>query len=95
MKIILCAAVLVLAGCGATTPVKTTVEVPVPIKVPCVDKSQVPARPKYETEKLDLDKTPDGEVMLATTRDWVRSRSYEKKLEAIAKGCSSLQKPTS
>jgi hypothetical protein len=92
MRIVLIAA-LALAGCGTAQQQRVTVEVPVPIKVTCVEPKNVPTRPAYETERLDLDKAGEGDVVMATTRDWVRSRSYERKLEAIAKGCSTLPKP--
>jgi hypothetical protein len=84
-------ACLLLAGCGSTQVQKTTLEVPVPVKVPCVNTK--PERPVYETPKINIDKTTDGELLLATARDWVRSRAYEKKLEAIVEGCSTLGRP--
>lgn len=81
MKVILVLAVL-LAGCGTAPP--ATVEVRVPVYVPCV--TVVPARPDFEFGKLTL-AASDGEKVLALARDWPRGRAYEGALEAAIAGC--------
>jgi hypothetical protein len=81
MKVIMLLAVL-LAGCASAPP--ATVEVKVPVYVPCV--TAAPARPKFEFATL----TPaasDGDKVLALTRDWPRGRKYEGELEAVIEGC--------
>ena len=74
---------LVLAGCGSTPPAPQRVEVPV--FTPCV--KVVPQRPVYEFDKLPST-APDGEIVLALARDWLRGRKYEGELEAVIAGCA-------
>lgn len=71
-----------LAGCGTAPP--ATVEVLVPVHMPCV--ASAPARPDYEFEKLSLDAS-DGAKVLALAADWPRGRKYEFELEAAIAGC--------
>ena len=73
---------LLVVGCGTAPP--ATVEVRVPVLVPCV--TTVPARPEYEFGKLTL-AASDGEKVLALARDWPRGRKYEGALEAVIEGC--------
>lgn len=82
MKALLMVSVAALAGCATRVP--ATVEVRVPVVVPCV--KEVPPRPAYEFDQL----TPaaaDGDKVLALARDWPRGRKYEAQLEAVIAGC--------
>jgi len=72
----------VLAGCATRPP--ATVEVQVPVAVPCVRK--VPERPQFEFDRLPADAS-DGDKVLALARDWVHARKYELELEAAIAGC--------
>lgn len=73
---------LLVVGCASAPP--ATVEVKVPVPVPCV--TAVPARPEYEFGKLTL-AASEGEKVLALARDWPRGRAYEGALEAVIAGC--------
>ena len=77
-------ALVILAGCAGARP--ATVEVKVPVYVPCVNPEEVPARPAYEFGQVGLAAT-DGEKVLALARDWPRGRAYENSLEAVIEGC--------
>jgi hypothetical protein len=70
-----------LAGC-ATKP--ATVEVKVPVYVPCV--TAAPPRPAFEFPVLPGDAS-DGEKVLAMARDTLRHFKYEAQLEAVVAGC--------
>ena len=72
---------LVLTGC-ATKP--ATVEVKVPVYVPCVGK--VPVRPAFESPTLPPDAS-SGEKVLAIARDMPRHFKYEEELVAVITGC--------
>jgi hypothetical protein len=71
---------LLLAGC-ATKP--ATVEVKVPVYVPCA--KPVP-RPTFEFPALP-DGASDGEKVLAMARDTLLHFKYEAQLEAVLAGC--------
>ncbi|MES2743489.1 MAG: hypothetical protein V4754_21425 [Pseudomonadota bacterium] len=75
---------IILAGCAGARP--ATVEVKVPVYVPCMKPEEVPARPAYEFDQLGLDAT-DGAKVLALARGWPRGRAYENSLEAVIEGC--------
>ena len=73
---------IMVAGCASTPP--TPVRIEVPVMVPCV--GEVPPRPAYEYDTLPAT-APDGEIVLALARDWLQSRAYQRKLEALVQGC--------
>lgn len=77
-KIILVA----LAGCAAAPP--ATVEVKVPVHVPCV--TAVPARPVFEVDQLTPEAS-NGAKVLALARDLPRWLKYEAQLLAVVEGC--------
>lgn len=72
---------LLLASC-ATKP--ATVEVKVPVFVPCV--KSMPARPTFASLALPGDAS-EGEKVLALARDTLLHFKYESQLEAILAGC--------
>ncbi|MTV41895.1 hypothetical protein GM676_30555 [Duganella radicis] len=74
-----------LAGC-ASAPAPATQRVDVPVMVPCVKASDVPARPDYAVERLPVGAS-NGEKVLAFASDWPRGRKYEGQLEAVIAGC--------
>lgn len=82
MNLILVLSALAVAGC-ATRP--ATVEVKVPVHVPCV--KAVPARPAFAALALPLDAS-EGEKVLALARDTLLHFKYEGELEAVVAGCS-------
>lgn len=71
-----------LAGCATRPP--ATVEVRVPVTVPCLH--DVPAQPQFEFDRLPAGAS-DGDKVLALARDWPRGRKYEGQLEAAIAGC--------
>lgn len=71
---------MILAGC-ATAP--ATVEVKVPVYVPCA--KAVP-RPAFEFPALPGDAS-EGEKVLAMARDTLLHFKYEGQLEAVVAGC--------
>ena len=77
--IIIC---LLLAGC-ASGPI--TRDISIPVQVSCVEAA--PIRPIYETETIDIDAASEFDLMMATLRDWLRSREYESRLEVQVKAC--------
>lgn len=85
-KILFISSVLLIAGCGTTKPVITTVtqRVEVPVPVPC--KVEMPARPDFNFEKLseDLDIFEKVKAILADLR---LHRSYEEELVIALKSC--------
>lgn len=72
--------VLLLAGC-ATKP--ATIEVKVPVYVPCA--KPVP-RPAFEFPLVSANAS-DGEKVLAMARDTLVHFKYESQLEAALAGC--------
>lgn len=74
---------LMLTGCVSSAPI--TQRVDVPVAVSCVKRDQIPQRPQYEPYDSNA---ADGDVLLAVSRNWFKSRPYEAKLEAIANGCA-------
>jgi hypothetical protein len=74
---------LMLTGCVSSAPI--TQRVDVPVAVACVKRDQIPERPQYEPYDSSA---ADGDVLLAVSRNWFKSRPYEAKLEAIANGCA-------
>ncbi len=76
------AACLLLASCASAPP--ATVEVKVPVIVPCV--TVMPARPVFAYRGLAPDAS-DGEVVLALARDTPLHLKYESELEAALAGC--------
>lgn len=78
---------LLLAGCSAIPekPIVQTVEVKVPVQVPC--KVSLPERPVFE-----LDKTPADagifDLAKAAVIEIKQRRAYQAELEAAAKSCS-------
>jgi len=77
---VLLATMAILAGC-ASAP--ATVEVKVPVYVPCA--KAVP-RPAFELPALP-DDASDGEKVLAMARDTLMHFKYEAQLEAVVAGC--------
>lgn len=75
-------AAMLLTGC--TSAPRAPVRVEVPVILPCV--GEVPRRPAYEFDKLPAAAT-DGEIVLASARDWARGQRYEMELEAVIFGC--------
>lgn len=80
-KLLILALALAAVGC-ATKP--ATVEVKVPVHVPCV--KAVPARPAFAAPELPSDAS-EGEKVLALARDTLLHFKYESQLEAIIAGC--------
>lgn len=80
-------AVFLLAACAAPAKVEYR-DVKVPVTVPCLTGKA--ERPAYETEH-DTRQLTDGDLILATLRDWVASRKYEKQLEARVAGCDYIK----
>lgn len=74
------AVVALLAGC-ATKP--QTVEVKVPVYVPC---AKVVPRPAFAFPVLAADAS-EGEKVLALARDTLLHFKYEAQLEAVISGC--------
>ena len=72
--------ILLLAGC-ATKP--ATVEVKVPVYVPC---AKVVPRPAFAFPALSAE-TSEGEKVLALARDTLLHFKYEAQLEAVIAGC--------
>lgn len=70
----------ILTGC-ATAP--ATVEVKVPVYVPCA--KAVP-RPAFEFPLVSANAS-DGEKVLTMTRDTLQHFKYEAQLEAVIAGC--------
>jgi hypothetical protein len=73
--------ILLLAGCATKPP---TVEVKVPVYVPCV--TAAPARPAFAFPVLP-DNASEGEKVLALARDTLFHFKYEAQLEAVVAGC--------
>ncbi|KQW96989.1 hypothetical protein ASC94_09280 [Massilia sp. Root418] len=74
---------VLLVGC-ANAPPRANQTVEVPVYVPCI--AERPQRPIYEFDKLPADAS-DGQKVIALARDWLRSRTYEFKLEVALQGC--------
>jgi hypothetical protein len=77
---------LLLAGCATRPEVRTPIayEVDKVVAVSCV--KATPMRPTYDTEHLPATAT-DLQFGDALAVDWVRSRGYEKELEAVVAAC--------
>lgn len=82
MKALAICLLALLTGCATRPP--ATVEVRVPVTVPCVKNE--PERPQLEFPRLPANAS-DGDKILALVRDWLRSRKYEEQLEAVIAGC--------
>ena len=87
LKPSLCFAVLLLAACSsAPTKVVTevrTVEVSVPVRVPCLAAEDVPARP-VRLLRADADIRGLAAGAVAELRGW---EAYYAKADAVMKGC--------
>lgn len=80
---ILVLALFALVGAGCATK-QATVEVKVPVHVPCV--KAVPERPAFAALTLPPDAS-EGEKVLALARDTLLHFKYEGQLEAVVAGC--------
>lgn len=76
--------VLVLALLASCAAAPATVEVKVPVHVPCV--KSVPVRPAFASVALPADAS-EGEKVLALARDTLLHFKYEGQLEAALAGC--------
>lgn len=80
---ILMALAALLAGCNTLQPRIETVEVKVPVKVPCIDAA--PAAPVYKT---GVGPYPGEAVALQLlAADFEEAKNYAKRWEAVAIGC--------
>jgi len=77
--------VALLAGCSTQTRVET-VEVKVPVPVPCVDREDVPAIVPGAEESVTKDSLP-GEKIKAVLIERERLRGADGKLRALIQGC--------
>lgn len=88
MKPLLCCALLLLAGCSATVPPKVltevkTVEVRVPVRVPCLTAEEVPPHPAY-VMRANADVRGLAAGAAAELRSW---EAYYARADALLRGC--------
>lgn len=78
----------ILAGCAATVPPKVTtevrtVEIKVPVRVPCIKADEIPAKPA-RIIKADADYKGLAAGAVAELREW---EVFYVKADALMKGC--------
>jgi len=76
--------VLLLAGCATRLP--ATVEVQVPVAVPCVQADEIPARPAFLADR-DLYALGDYDLVLSLAKDRRQRQVYEALLEGVLSAC--------
>lgn len=84
---------LLLAGCASTPPpivrvVKEPIEVKIPVPVPCI--ASVPSKPDWAMDNPKLRNADVYALGLAALQEIEQRRRYESELEALLKGCVTL-----
>ncbi len=89
MRYMILGAALILAGCAAKRTPPPAIEVrvervDVPIPVPCVDRSDIPASPAHVGDKLNRDAGHDSNILAAAN---LRLRNAFDKAVALLMAC--------
>lgn len=84
--LVLLLTVALLSGCGSTPVRVETVEVSVPVPVPCVDREDVPGEVPASEDFLTKD-SPPGEKISVVLVERERLRDADTMFRALIQGC--------
>lgn len=81
-----CVFIAMLSTYGCSTIPEPPKEVMIPVPVPCLSASDLPAKPDFVTDAA-LSVMTDGDLILSLAADRRQNQGYRAELEAVLTGC--------